>query len=759
MASMAVVFPFSCSYSFQPRNEFDNRNDNLKPIFNLVRVYTEPIHNLSSAAVLPVNGQTKGISEDNNINTMCRGVLLQQNQPGIPLNFNAYVSLLQACTDTKALEQVHAHLLTIGLNQSQFIMNTLVSMYAMCGSLDNARLVFEKLNNRNVFAWNVMIRGYVTNGICEEALTLYYQMQHAGIQPDNFTFPFVVKACAGVISLKTGKEIHDHIIRNGFGLDVFVGTALIDMYGKCGCIETASHVFDKMSTRNVVSWNSIIVAYVQNGHANEALKHLNQMQLADMKPDSATMVSVLPACAQLAALQQGKRIHGVIVRRGFESDVFVGTALIDMYAKCGCIEVSRRLFDNMFKRDVVSWNAIIAGYAQNGQAAEALTLFNQMYVGSMKPNSATMVNVLPACAHLTTLQHGKLIHSYIVKSGFDLDVSVGNSLIDMYAKCGSIEIAHKLFDKMSKRDVVSWNTIIAGYGMHGYGEDAIEYFSQMQQTVMKPDHITFICVLSACSHAGLVEKGWHYFYSMNEDYCITPRVEHYACMVDLLGRAGHLDDAYDFIEKMPLEPGATVWGALLSACRIHCNIKLGERVAKHLFDLKPENAGAYILLSNIYAAAGRWDDVAKVRITMKDRGLKKTPGCSLIEVKNMVHAFLVGDRSHSQSEKINATLESLAGQMEEAGYAPDMNFALHDVEDEVKEHKLYSHSEKLAIAFGLINTSPGIPIRIMKNLRVCGDCHSAFKFISKIVKREIVVRDANRFHHFKNGMCSCGDYW
>jgi pentatricopeptide repeat protein len=301
--------------------------------------------------------------------------------------------------------------------------------------------------------------------------------------------------------------------------------------------------------------------------------------------------------------------------------------------------------------------------------------------------------------------------------------------------------------------------MITGYGMHGHGEEALALFHKMQKIGIKPDHVTFTCVLNACSHAGLVDEGRQYFNSMSQAFCVTPRVEHYACMVDLLGRAGCLDEAQTFIERMPLEPNAGVWGALLGACRIHGNIELGERVAKCLFNLEPENDGNYILLSNIYASSGRWDDVAKVRAKMKEKQVKRTPGRSLVEVKGRIHAFCVGDRSHPQSDQIYATLEILAGQMKEAGYIPNTNFTLHNVEEEVKENLLSSHSEKLAIAFGLINTSPGTPIQITKNLRVCDDCHTATKFICKIVSREIIMRDANRFHHFKDGLCSCGDYW
>eukprot|EP01018_Ginkgo_biloba_P037442 Gb_29881 [translate_table: standard] len=840
----------------------------LSSYLNIIRINIEFIsvlHIIRQSPTLQLHGQllqcTKNIHTDSDA--------------------NAYASLLQACSNTRALEQVHALMLVDGLNQNVFLGTKLVNMYAKCGNLENARLVFDKVEDRDGFLWNVMIRGYARNGLCEETLALYYQMQRVGIQPDNFTFPFVLKACADMSSLSEGKRIHHHIIKTGFESHIFVETALIDMYAKCKSMENAHQVFDRMSTRDAFSWSAMIAGYAQNGHPFEALKLFHQMQLTDISPDSVTMVSALQACANLGALQQGKWIHDYILRSGFESDVSVGNTLVAMYAKCGSIQIARQLFEHMSERNVISWSAMIAGYAQNGYAPDAFTLFSQMMRTHVKPNSVTMVSVLSACAQLGALQHGKCIHAYIIRhrlesnsfvgnslidmytkcgmmeyarqvfylmcqknvvtwnamiagysqnghfnealatfhemqmsritpdaftivsvlsacahlgalqqgkwihdyvtrSGLDSNVFVGNSLIDMYAKCGSIGIARQLFNRMSRRDVVSWNAMIAGYshngdghefltlfyqmllvgetpesgtivsvllacanlgalqqgkwihnyiirsgfesdafvqtalidmyakcgnveiarnlfdtmpernvvaysamiagyGMHGYGEDALVLFSQMQQTGMKPNRITFICVLSACSHAGLVDEGWQYFDSMSRDYCITPSVEHYACMVDLLGRAGHLEQAQNFIENMPVDPNAGVWGALLGACRIHCNIELGERVARILFDLEPGNAGYYVLLSNIYAAAGRWDEVAMVRIMMKDRGLRKPPGYSLIEINNRVHAFVVGDRSHPQSEKIYAMLETLVRQIKETGYVSKTNFVLHDV--------------------------------------------------------------------------------
>eukprot|EP01018_Ginkgo_biloba_P030463 Gb_36435 [translate_table: standard] len=724
-------------------------------------------------------------------------ILHEMGARGASVDSETYASLLHASTKLKALaegKQLHTHIFLSGFELNEFVGTKLVSMYGNCGCFMDARLVFDKILKSNVVSWNTMIRVYVTHGFHDEALTLYYQMQRSGVRPDRFTFPFVLKACAGLAVFQQGRDIHEYIVKHGFDSDAFVGSALIDMYGKFGNVEHARHVFDKMSQRDVVAWTSMIGGYAQNGHANEALELFRQMQLTRVKPNVVTIVSVLPACAYLVAVVQGKEIHDYTIKNGLELNVFVGSSLIYMYAKCSSVDLARRVFDKMSERNVVSWNSmisgyaqvgncddamklfqemqaesikpnlvtwntVIAGYVQNGHANEALELFHQMKQAGVKPDSVTITCVLSACAHLAALQQGKEIHDFIIRNGFESDIFVESALLDMYSKCGSLEIARHVFDKMPERDIVSWNAMIVGYGMHGHGDKALILFEQMQETGMKPDQITFISVLCACNHAGLVDEGSQYFDKMTCDYCIIPRMEHYACMVDLLGRAGRLAEAKDFIINMPVEPGAEVWGALLGACRVHHNLDLGECVAEHLFNLEPDNTGYYVLLSNMYADVGRWDGVAKVRAKMKSRGLKKKPGCSWIEVNNRVHTFIVGDTSYPQSGKIHEVLESLDKQIVAAGYVPNTRFVLYDVEEEDKEYILCGHSEKLAIAFGLINTPPEITIRITKNLRVCGDCHNAIKFISKVVCREIIVRDANRFHHFKQGLCSCGDYW
>eukprot|EP01018_Ginkgo_biloba_P030431 Gb_26340 [translate_table: standard] len=488
----------------------------------------------------------------------------------------------------------------------------------------------------------------------------------------------LLRKCAGVKALEEGKQVHAQMIINGIKQNAFLESKLVSMYGNCGNVVDARFIFDNMPKRNITSWNAMIRGYVAQGYCQDALEVYYQMRREDINPDKFTFPFVLKACAGLAALEQGKDIHDDAIRIGLQSDVYVENALIAMYGKCGNLESARHVFDKMLQRDVVSWTAMIAAYAGNGFANEALKVLCQMQLMGMKPDAVTITSVLPAIADLAALQKGKEIHDFVIKTKFESDVFVESALIDMYAKCGSITLARNMFDKMFKKNVVSWTAMIVGYGMHGLGEDALGLFSQMQRAGIEPNYVTYTGVLLACSHAGLVDQGWQYFRCMSRHYQITPRVEHYACMVDLLGRAGHMDEAHDFIKRMPLQPSARVWGALLGACKIHCYIDLGEHVAAHLFELEPENAGNYLLLSNIYAEAGRWDDVAKVRRMIKGRGVKRKPGYSWIEVKNRVHAFSVGDTSHPQYENIYAMAESLFEQMKEAGYVPDTWFVLHE---------------------------------------------------------------------------------
>jgi pentatricopeptide repeat protein len=499
--------------------------------------------------------------------------------------------------------------------------------------------------------------------------------------------------------------------------------------------------------------------YAQGGHAVAAVKLFDQILQLGMMPNQSTFSNLLRACASLATLEQCEQVHSHIIKCGIELDIFMGNALVDAYSKCKSIENARQIFDHMSEIDVVTCTSMIAGYTQSGHGEKALELSWNMHCKGMELDQFAFSSALNACAGLSALEQGKQFHAHVFKVGYESDVFAGNALINMYAKCGSIEDACQTFYRIPERDVVSWTAVIAGCAHHGRGHEALHLFEQMLQVGIKPNNITLISVLSACNHAGLVDEACLYFESMIRDHGIEPGVEHYACLVDILGRTGQLDEAERLVNEMPFEPNASVWGSLLASSRTHGNTELGRRAAEHLFDLEPKGSGTHVLLANMYASAGRWEDVAKVRRMMKEGGIKKEPGCSWIEVKNTVHTFVADDTSHPQVEEIYAILERLMGQIEEVGYVPKTEFVLHDIEQNEKENLLYYHSEKLALAFGLISTCPGSPVRIMKNIRVCGDCHSAIKFISKIVDREIILRDTNRFHHFMNGLCSCGDYW
>lgn len=527
------------------------------------------------------------------------------------------------------------------------------------------------------------------------------------------------------MDLRVGLQVHTQVLKMNLDGNLYVGNGLIAMYGKCGSLTGARSVLDEMPRRDVVSWNSMVVGYAQNGGFNDALEVCREMQTFGLNPDAGTMASLLPAVTNTSS----------------ENVAFVE----DMFMK-------------VRRDELVPWNVMIAIYVNNSMPNKAVELYMEMEESGIEPDAITISSILPACGDLSAMMMGWRIHKYVERKRILPNLSVENALIDMYAKCGCLQEAKEVFDKMHFRDVVSWTSVISAYGKSGKGAKVVALFSEMQESIT-PDAIAFVSILSACSHAGLLEEGRHFYELMTKEYKIVPRLEHFACMIDLLGRAGRVREAYDFIKQMPLEPNETVWGAFLSACHVHKDMDIALEAADHLFQLAPKVSGYYVLLSNIYAKSGRWKEVASIRSIMKCRGIKKLPGISNVELNNQVHTFLAGGQSHPQSKEIYEELDALIGKMKDAGYVPETEDALHDVEDEDKENHLAVHSEKLAIVFAMINTKPGTLIRITKNLRVCRDCHIAAKLISKITERQIIIRDTNRFHHFENGFCSCGDYW
>ncbi|GAV65255.1 PPR domain-containing protein/PPR_2 domain-containing protein/DYW_deaminase domain-containing protein, partial [Cephalotus follicularis] len=659
-------------------------------------------------------------------------------------------------------KQLHAQLIKTKA-YSPLQVSTLLSIYSNFNHLHYSLLLFNNLQSPPLLAWKSIIRCYTVNGLFVQSLTCFIEMRASGKYPDHNVFPSVLKSCTLFMHLRLGESVHGCIIRLGMDFDLYTGNALMNMYAKFRSLERridcVRKVFEMMPTRDVVSWNTIIAGYVQSVMYDQALTMIREMGNANLKPDSFTLSNVLPIFAEYVDVSKGKEIHGYAVRHGLDTDLFIGSSIIDMYAKCTRIEDSHRVFNLLPRRDGVSWNSIIAGCVQNGMFDEALELFGQMLKAKIMPKHVTFSSIMPACAHLTTLHLGKQLQGYIIRRGFDDNVFIASSLVDMYAKCGHIRIARSIFNKMELNDMVSWTAIIMGYALQGHAHDAISLFEQMEMEGVRANNVAFVAILTACSHAGLVDEAWRYFNKMTQNYGIIPGLEHCAAMADVLGRAGKLEEAFDFISNMHIEPTGSVWSTLLAACRIHKNVELAEKVAQKIFIVEPENTGAYVLLSNIYSAACRWKDAAKLRISMRNKGIKKRPACSWVEVKNKIHAFIAGDKSHPFYDRINEALKELLEQMEREGYVPDTNEVLHDIEEEQKRDLLRSHSERLAIGFGIISTPPGTTIRVTKNIRVCVDCHVAIKYISKIVAREIIVRDNSRFHHFSEGKCSCGDYW
>ncbi|KAK9051215.1 hypothetical protein SSX86_027841 [Deinandra increscens subsp. villosa] len=576
-----------------------------------------------------------------------------------PKGLTFYISKLQTCASTRQLLQLHAQIITTHVSDSVFLLTRLAHAYLKFGyPTVGQRFITRIIKNPPLFLWNETIKCYAKNGCYRESIDLYYHMVRSGHKPNAFTFTFVLPACAGLKSVSDGRRVHDDILLFGYEYNEFVITALIDLYGKCGEL-------------------------------------------------------------------------------GF----------------------ARQLFDEMLVKKTASCNALMAGFVLDDRFDDALSLFNEMNKLGTKADTMTIVSVLQSCASLGGLQQGRWAHDHVIRTRMGINVYVGAALINMYARCGSIEEARQVFDKMPQKDIVTWTAIICGYGMHGLAHLSESLFLQMVSSGLKPDAVTFVGVLAGFSHNGMVEKGWYWFNKMSNEFGVKPVLEHYSCMVDMLGRAGRLKQAEELIRNMYVKPDSKIWGGLLNACKIHKNYKMAERVVPEILKLDPTNAGWHVLMSNIYATSGKWDQVAKMRRDMKEKKLEKPPGWSSIEVAGQIHTFLAFDQSHKMSKAIYRYLEDIKEKMRAEGYVPESSVVFEKVDEETKEEMLFYHSERLAIAFGILSTSNGNVLRVMKNLRVCVDCHNVIKFISRITYREIIVRDAKRFHHFKDGVCSCGDYW
>ncbi|KAL5547146.1 hypothetical protein UlMin_006833 [Ulmus minor] len=671
-------------------------------------------------------------------------------------------SLLSACASIGALDkgrQLHSYAIKAGMSSDIILEGSLLDLYVKCSDLQTAHEFFLATETENVVLWNVMLVAYGQLDDLRNSFRIFRQMQVEGIIPNQFTYPSILRTCTSVGEIDLGEQIHTQVIKTGFQLNVYVSSILIDMYAKHRKLDTALGILRRLKEDDVVSWTAMITGYTEHDLFSEALKLFEEMEYRGIRPDNIGFSSAISACAGIKALNQGRQIHAQSCVSGYSNDLSIGNALVSLYARCGRIQEAYRAFEKIDAKDNISWNGLISGFAQSGYCEEALQIYSLMNRAEVKANLFTFCSAVSAAANLANIKQGRQLHAMILKTGYNFETEASNVLITLYAKCGTLDDAKKEFSEISEKNEVSWNAMITAYSQHGCAIEALNAFNQMKEQGVVPSHVTYVSVLSACSHAGLVNEGLDYFESMSNEHGLVPKPEHYVCVVDLLGRAGLLGDAKKFIEKMPIRPDAMVWRTLLSVCTIHKNREIGEFAAHHLVELEPEDSATYVLLSNMYAVTGKWDLRDQTRKLMRERGVKKEPGRSWIEVNNSFHAFFVGDRLHPLADKIYKFLDDLNKRAAEIGYVQERYSLLNDVEQEQRDPTGYIHSEKLAVAFGLLSLTNTRPIQVIKNLRICTDCHNWIKYVSRISNRAIVVRDPYRFHHFEAGLCSCKDYW
>ncbi|GMJ05393.1 hypothetical protein like AT1G71490 [Hibiscus trionum] len=623
--------------------------------------------------------------------------------------------LLGSCTDLKLLlpgKQLHAQIISLGLEQHPPLVPKLVTLYSKFNLFDDARVVTENCKFLHPLPWNLLITSFVRNELYKEALSAYTKMVNKGIIPDNFTYPSVLKACGEELDVDFGSMVHRSISASCHGWNLYVHNALISMYGKFGRLDVARDLFNKMVERDDVSWNTMISCYASKGMWGEAfelfdcihtegvkldfitwntiaggclrtgnfkrsLELISQMRGSGVHLDPVAMIIGLGACSHIGALKLGKEIHGSAIRSCCDKFENVRNALITMYSRCKDLRHADILFRSMEERGIITWNSMLSGYTHMDKSEEASFLFQEMLLSGVEPNYVTIASILPLCARVANLQHGKEFHCYITRRKYFEDyLLLWNALVAMYARSGKLLAAKRVFNLMQKRDEVTYTSLIAGYGMQGEGHTAIKLFEEMVNLQIKPDHITMVAVLSACSHCGLVMEGQLLFKRMQSFYGLVPRLEHFSCMVDLYGRAGLLNKAKEIITRMPYKPTAAMWATLLGACRIHGNTDIGEWAAEKLLELRPEHSGYYVLIANMYAAAGCWNKLAKVRTLMRDSGVTKSPGCARVDVGSVFTPFVVGDTSNPYAPEIYQALDGLTELMKDDGYVASNKMVL-----------------------------------------------------------------------------------
>ncbi|RAL37965.1 hypothetical protein DM860_000659 [Cuscuta australis] len=683
---------------------------------------------------------------------------------GMNPDYITFATLLSSCDGTStAIEvlQIHAHIVKFGISSNNIVCNSLVDSYCKCQRLDIALQLFEEMAAKDSVSFNAMITGFSKQGANGEAVKLFQEMQYLGLKPSDFTLAAVIGAVVGLDDATFGRQVHALAIKTSYVWNVFVGNAFLDFYSKQNLLGDTSKLFDEMPELDGVSYNIIITGFAWDGQYEKAFHLFHKLKNTMFDRRHFPFATMLSIAGITQNLQWGRQLHAQAIVTKADSEIQVGNALVDMYAKCDRLEETNSVFTNLAYSSV-SWTAIISVYVQKGLFEEAVTLFKEMARENVHGDQATFACVVKASASLASVSLGRQLHSDIIRLGLMSNVFSGSALLDMYAKCGAIKDAIEIFKEMPDRNIVSWNAMLSAYAQNGDDEATLRSFKLMTESGLYPDTVSFLSVLTACSHHGLVEAAQEYFSSMTQSYNLEPKREHYTTMVDVLCRNGRFDEAEKLISEMPYVPDEILWSSVLNACRIHKNHELARKAGDQLFNMNMSSDAAayvYVNMSNIYAEAGQWNKVARVKKDMRERGIKKVAACSWVEIDHVVHKFTANDMTHPQFEAIRKKIDLLGMQMEKEGYNPNTKCALHNVDEGVKLESLKYHSERLAIAFALISTPEGSPIVVMKNLRACIDCHDAIKIISKIVGREISVRDSSRFHHFKNGSCTCRDYW
>ncbi|XP_031092424.1 pentatricopeptide repeat-containing protein At3g53360, mitochondrial [Ipomoea triloba] len=599
----------------------------------------------------------------------------QMRQSGIMPDPFTFGSLLKACSNLGELElgqQLHCQVIKSESNSHLIAQNALVAMYTKFSMINEAANVFSRIKLKDLISWSSIIAGFSQLGYELEALHHFREMFGHGIyQANEFIFGSVFSACSSLLQPEYGRQVHGICIKYGLGQDTYAGCSLADMYARCGLLESAKTAFYQIDNPDIVSWNAIITGFSSSGDASEALALFSEMRHLDFTPDDLTMRSLLCAFVSPLALFQGKQVHGFIIKMGFDLYIPVSNTLLSMYSNCSDLFSAYRMFGEIqHNADLVSWNAILTVFIQHNEAGEVFSLFKMMLQSHYKPDRITLVNIVGACGKVASLEMGDQAHCYALRTGLSLDITISNGLIDMYVKCGSMENARKLFDGMENRDVFSWSSLIVGYAQFGYGEEALKLFGEMRNLGVKPSQVTFVGVLTACSHFGLVKEGWQMFQQMEMEHGIVPTREHCSCVVDMFARAGCIDEAEAFINQMPFDPDIVMWKTLLAACKTRNNLDVGRRAAENVLKIDPSNSAAHVLLCNIYASTGNWKDFAAVKGSMRQKGIKKAPGQSWIEAKDRIHVFLAEDCQHPEREKIYAMLDDLWLQMSDADYVP-----------------------------------------------------------------------------------------